>query len=638
MLTAGKTVGKAAARLAAKKAAKIAVKTGFKVALSSVKMGLKSAAGPIGWALLAFDLFSMTLDLIDISGYEKMQTIDMFVLQRESIKQELNTYMNNLAKENKKNGEKGNLNYPLIVGPLNNLNPRDFESELQLFEESEYDKMFMKFLIKELELLKEEKSVDLIDIYLSRKYGTRNPFENKYIELFKLDWDLLEDSERNDFKVLGWNVKLWKKNKKPDLYLTKWTDLNDNQKVSALNLGYTCNNWSKGIEKFISIKIGKYPNCLFGKSGNCCRKHIFGAVDTKNCGSTKDSKSVSKVFKIIGKYPNCLYGKSGNCCRKHIFGAVDTKNCGSTEDSESVSKITKKYPNCLYGISGNCCRKHMFGGVDTENCGLEEESKLTEKSEQEEEKSNDILNKKLILKDMKSNENKIIDKVNKKLEKAIKEYNMKELNDDELKKYNKFLINMVNKEIIDNEKILENENLIDSIVDKETQSTDKCTFDLKEIDENSIIKELVDNTTLSPLYDDSNFIIEKVEEKLFEYFESDEYYNKFLMRLCQNIMGNGYREHLLEIMKTHFHKGSKCSYSSIKDCDNSYNWNLINNRYYKDVNPAFLHVDEKLTNFYNLLENNKTLKTGNSKMHKEIFDFFDNKGKPIYEWVKIQKV
>ena len=56
----------------------------------------------------------MTLDLIDISGYEKMQTIDMFVLQRESIKQELNTYMNNLAKENKKNGEKGNLNYQRI--------------------------------------------------------------------------------------------------------------------------------------------------------------------------------------------------------------------------------------------------------------------------------------------------------------------------------------------------------------------------------------------------------------------------------------------------------------------------------------------------------------------------------------------
>ena len=48
MLTAGKTVGKAAARSAAKKAAKIAVKTGFfKVALSSIKMGLKSAAGQL---------------------------------------------------------------------------------------------------------------------------------------------------------------------------------------------------------------------------------------------------------------------------------------------------------------------------------------------------------------------------------------------------------------------------------------------------------------------------------------------------------------------------------------------------------------------------------------------------------------
>ena len=126
MIVAAKTAAKSAARLAAKQAAKMGVKLIFKTIGAALKSFAKLAAGPVGWALMVFDMFSMTLDIIDISGYEKMQTTQMFVLQRETIKKELNKYLNELAKENEAQGHGRNVNYPAIRGPLDKLSEKEF--------------------------------------------------------------------------------------------------------------------------------------------------------------------------------------------------------------------------------------------------------------------------------------------------------------------------------------------------------------------------------------------------------------------------------------------------------------------------------------------------------------------------------
>ena len=202
MIVVAKTAAKSAARLAAKQAAKIGVKLIFKTIGAALKSFAKLAAGPVGWALMVFDMFSMTLDIIDISGYEKMQTTQMFVLQRETIKKELNKYLNELAKENEAQGHGRNVNYPAIRGPLDKLSEKEFNFELEKFEEEIYESKLNEILSEELESLKESNSIDLINIYLSRKYGVNNPYEYKFMKLFKLDWDLLEDHERNDFVEL----------------------------------------------------------------------------------------------------------------------------------------------------------------------------------------------------------------------------------------------------------------------------------------------------------------------------------------------------------------------------------------------------------------------------------------------------
>ena len=131
------------------------------------------------------------------------------------------------------------------------------------------------------------------------------------------------------------------------------------------------NNKINNLYEFNNIEhFASYPNCPFGKSGNCC-KMMFGGVDKNNCGSSSTTQTASTPQKQttsnIGRYPNCPFGESGNCC-KMMFGGVDKNNCGSssTPKKQTTSNIGR-YPNCPFGESGNCC-KMMFGGVDRNNC------------------------------------------------------------------------------------------------------------------------------------------------------------------------------------------------------------------------------------------------------------------------------
>ena len=155
----------------------------------------------------------------------------------------------------------------------------------------------------------------------------------------------------------------------------------------------------------------------------------------------------------------------------------------------------------------------------------------------EEAKKKELIVKDLIVKDLKSKNEEIINIVNNKLDKAIKDYSSKDLNEEELNKYEKYLKKLVSDTISDNE-ILENESLIKKIVDKEvSEKNGECFYDSNSFNENDILKELVENTTFSPLYDDYSYITEKVDEKLYKYFDSPEYMNTFLMYLCNKENG-----------------------------------------------------------------------------------------------------
>ena len=122
MFKAGeKLAARVAAKIAAKKAARAAAKAAAKAAVSTGKAGAKAAMGPVGWALLIFDVTSLIMDIFDTGGYENIQTIDMFVLERELEKTNLNNQLKELQDELEENE---NLNYPRIIGPLDSLSKK----------------------------------------------------------------------------------------------------------------------------------------------------------------------------------------------------------------------------------------------------------------------------------------------------------------------------------------------------------------------------------------------------------------------------------------------------------------------------------------------------------------------------------
>ena len=68
---ASKAATTAAEKAAAKMAGATAAKIGAKAGMAAAKMGAKAGMGPVGWALMAFDVLSMALDVAGCGGFQE---------------------------------------------------------------------------------------------------------------------------------------------------------------------------------------------------------------------------------------------------------------------------------------------------------------------------------------------------------------------------------------------------------------------------------------------------------------------------------------------------------------------------------------------------------------------------------------
>ncbi|CAM9089895.1 unnamed protein product, partial [Ectocarpus sp. 12 AP-2014] len=112
---ASKTGFKLGTKVGVKMAKKLGMKLGTKVAMAIGKTLLKGAAkvavsGPVGLAMLAFDLLSLALDLWDPAGYNDVQAAGQIKSMRDDI---LSHYTRELANEGITN--------PLVTDPLYNM-------------------------------------------------------------------------------------------------------------------------------------------------------------------------------------------------------------------------------------------------------------------------------------------------------------------------------------------------------------------------------------------------------------------------------------------------------------------------------------------------------------------------------------
>ena len=69
-----------------------------------------------------------------------------------------------------------------------------------------------------------------------------------------------------------------------------------------------------------------------------------------------------------------------------------------------------------------------------------------------------------------------------------------------------------------------------------------------------------------------------------------------------------------------FHKGSKCSYITKKECDDAYNWNFIKqHKNYRDYNVIWFQLPIAFLNFTSLLEEprSRSMYTGSDELWEE---------------------
>lgn len=181
---AKKAFTKVAAKVGVKTGSKIAAKTGAKIAASATtKAAAKSGMGPVGWAMMAFDVVSIGLDLGDAGGY---MMLDQYRAIRDNIKKEIT-----------KNFKNAGVVYPYTIGPLDKYRERST---------TEYVDMLYK---AQVEILKKDKKYEnLVKSKLLPKYNSN---DDKYADiLLKLsdkDKKQLENiATKNMCKTVGGDV------------------------------------------------------------------------------------------------------------------------------------------------------------------------------------------------------------------------------------------------------------------------------------------------------------------------------------------------------------------------------------------------------------------------------------------------
>lgn len=80
-----KLVGKFGAKILAKMAIKIVAKVGVKLAASAAKWAAYGSAGPVGAAMMLFDMLSMAVDIMDLGGYASFTHNTTNTATRDSI-------------------------------------------------------------------------------------------------------------------------------------------------------------------------------------------------------------------------------------------------------------------------------------------------------------------------------------------------------------------------------------------------------------------------------------------------------------------------------------------------------------------------------------------------------------------------
>jgi len=155
--TAGARAGKAArAAAAAARAARAAMAAARTAATAGTKYATAASAGPPGWiaaaVMLVFDAVMLTLDLLDVDGYESYTAQGVLAKMKNVIDYSMASEF-----------EKMDMDYPLIF-PLTTMYP----GEMQAAQEHMNGQLVEKYMQSEMQLPKNKKTKDAFEAYVQK--------------------------------------------------------------------------------------------------------------------------------------------------------------------------------------------------------------------------------------------------------------------------------------------------------------------------------------------------------------------------------------------------------------------------------------------------------------------------------------
>jgi hypothetical protein len=120
--TAEKKVVKTAAEKAMVRGGEaLAVKAATKAGVMAAKMGAKAGMGPVGWALMAFDVLSLAIDIACCGGYCEVADTKTWEKERDEYKKQIQMMIDDSNKGADDQPDPDPVRWPIITGPFDKL-------------------------------------------------------------------------------------------------------------------------------------------------------------------------------------------------------------------------------------------------------------------------------------------------------------------------------------------------------------------------------------------------------------------------------------------------------------------------------------------------------------------------------------
>ena len=344
---AAKVAEKAAEKIAEKEAEKIAEKLAEEAAAESAGEAVTVAAteaalGPAGWALLAFDVISIGLDIWDPNDYKSFKSNEYWSKISNNINK---SWKNNIKKVNKKylkdykEGKKKvliQIEDPKVVGPLEKLSKRKHQEYLKSFIE-DYQKKNIKRLIKEFHKTLSKKKVNK----MLHKYIEKTDF-TKLIKNFN---NLKKSDQKRKILIL---FQGGDNNSPMNKEMTKFienrlTSYMNSKKAKHDLTRFSCNKTGKG--RFIESGFFK-GKCTYKSKSLCDGSYDWNKI--KN----KDDGTYAKYYDTKNKYKFKVNNKSvseKNICLSAGWESQIRKLC------ENNKKKNGKREPLIYNPITNSC-------------------------------------------------------------------------------------------------------------------------------------------------------------------------------------------------------------------------------------------------------------------------------------------